>query len=180
CLQLRAGPREAQLLNPEVRPRLTHAGGQVNQDVVALQAVQELEQAAHGGPPGAAALPLVQQRPGGVGQRLQPPDLQVLAAQLLGQRRPVGGRGGAGVEVEAEAAPHAVVERHHGHGGQLRGLRPPGRARHCSVPTGCGQLLPQCPVALAPTAGRNLPANRRDRVHSAAIGVCKGLRERKA
>uniref|UniRef100_A0A8B9QP90 Uncharacterized protein n=1 Tax=Anas platyrhynchos TaxID=8839 RepID=A0A8B9QP90_ANAPL len=113
----------------KVHPRLTHAGRQVNQDVVALQLPQQLEQAAHGGPAGAAALPLVQQSPGGVWQSLQPPDLQIFAAQLLGQRRPVGGGGGAGVEVESEAAPHAVVKSHHGHGRQLRGEKTRSRAR---------------------------------------------------
>lgn len=97
-------------------PRLTHAVGQVEEDVVAAQAAQEVEEAADGGAAGAAALPVLQQGGGGVGPRLQPPDLQVLAAQLLRQRRPVGGGRRPRVEVEAEAAPHAVVKRHHGHG----------------------------------------------------------------
>lgn len=83
---------------------------------MAAQAAQEVEEAADGGAAGAAALPVLQQGGGGVGPRLQPPDLQVLAAQLLRQRRPVGGGRRPRVEVEAEAAPHAVVKRHHGHG----------------------------------------------------------------
>uniref|UniRef100_A0A8D0FRZ7 Uncharacterized protein n=1 Tax=Strix occidentalis caurina TaxID=311401 RepID=A0A8D0FRZ7_STROC len=106
-------------VKPQGRPGgrgcLTHAVGQVEEHVVAAQAAQEVEEAADGGAAGAAALPVLQQRGGGVGPRLQPPDLQVLAAQLLRQRRPVGGRRRPRVEVEAEAAPHAVVQRHHGH-----------------------------------------------------------------
>uniref|UniRef100_A0A8C3JWQ9 Uncharacterized protein n=1 Tax=Calidris pygmaea TaxID=425635 RepID=A0A8C3JWQ9_9CHAR len=104
-----------------VPPRLTHAIGQIEENVVSAQASQEVEEASDGGSAGAAALPVLQQGGGGVGLPLQPPDLQVLAAQLLRQRRPVGGRRRPRVEVEAEAAPHAVVERYQGHGVEVGG-----------------------------------------------------------
>uniref|UniRef100_H0YQ76 Uncharacterized protein n=1 Tax=Taeniopygia guttata TaxID=59729 RepID=H0YQ76_TAEGU len=100
--------------------RLTHAAGQVAQHIVAAQAAQHGEQLPHGGPAGAASRPLLQQRGRGVGQPLQPPDLQEAAAQRLRQRRPVRGRGRPRVQVEAEAAADAVVERYHGHGLQVR------------------------------------------------------------
>uniref|UniRef100_A0A8C3M8R3 Uncharacterized protein n=1 Tax=Geospiza parvula TaxID=87175 RepID=A0A8C3M8R3_GEOPR len=96
--------------------RLTHAAGQVRQDIVAPQAAQHIEELPHGGPAGAASRPFLQQRGRGVGQPLEPPDLQEAAAQRLRQRRPVRGRGGPRVEVEAEAAAHAVVQSYHGHG----------------------------------------------------------------
>uniref|UniRef100_A0A8V1ABC3 Uncharacterized protein n=1 Tax=Gallus gallus TaxID=9031 RepID=A0A8V1ABC3_CHICK len=140
-------------------PGLTHAAAQLQQDIVAAQLPEELQQLTHGGSAGTAALPLFQQRRRGVGQRLQPPDLQVVVAQLLRQRRPVGGGRRPRVEVKAEAAPHAVVEGHHRHGVQIRrlgagsgarthGYRSHGRAALATSP-GAALSLPASPRLLA-------------------------------
>uniref|UniRef100_A0A669QJD1 Uncharacterized protein n=1 Tax=Phasianus colchicus TaxID=9054 RepID=A0A669QJD1_PHACC len=166
-------PRTRTARAPSV-PVLTHAAGQLQQHVVAAQLPQELQQLTHGGSAGTAALPLVQQRGRGIGQRLQPPDLQVVAAQLLRQRRPVGCGRRPRVEVKAEAAPHAVVEGHHGHGVQIRrlgagsgarahGYRGHGRAALATSP-GAALSLPASPRLLAACRPASCWGQRRERL----------------
>lgn len=144
---------------------------------MAAQAAQEVEEAADGGAAGAAALPVLQQGGGGVGPRLQPPDLQVLAAQLLRQRRPVGGGRRPRVEVEAEAAPHAVVKRHHGHGvevGRRRDAAGSGARRRRGH--GRSRNFPPPPVALSLLASPRLAAASRPPPAGSARPPRRGVR----
>uniref|UniRef100_A0A8C3I021 Uncharacterized protein n=1 Tax=Chrysemys picta bellii TaxID=8478 RepID=A0A8C3I021_CHRPI len=143
-------PRTAKLNPPQIRsgarpqrPALTDAAAQVGQDVVAAQGPQQRQQAAHGGAAGAAALPVLQQAAGGVGLRLQVLDLQVLVAQLLGQRRPVGASHphspGDRQDPIAPSHPHSPGDRHTG----------PLTASHLHIPgTDRAPQQPATPTAL--------------------------------
>uniref|UniRef100_A0A8V5FZC2 Uncharacterized protein n=1 Tax=Melopsittacus undulatus TaxID=13146 RepID=A0A8V5FZC2_MELUD len=151
----------------ELPPCLTHAAGQVKEYVVAAEPAQEVEEAADGGAAGAAALPVLQQRGGGVGLRLQPPDLQVLAAQRLRQCGPVGGRRRPRVEVEAEAAPS---------GGGAAGLEPgSGPTGGVAMAARLSQLPPPGSAALSLLASPRLPPGSARPTHRGVLRTAPSL-----
>uniref|UniRef100_A0A8C8X592 Uncharacterized protein n=1 Tax=Panthera leo TaxID=9689 RepID=A0A8C8X592_PANLE len=134
------------LVPPGMRPGtrvLTDAGPQFHQHVIAAQLGEQLQQTAHRG--SRASLPVVQELAHGVGMRLQLPDLQVLEAHLLSQRRPVG----------RHLRPHVQEQRQAAQGGRRgdggRGPRAGASGGHGGLPRSLSAVESRSRSALPPS-----------------------------